>query len=244
MSSLPLMPVCSSRCNLQIALASLLLPVLLVVGLAAPPAAMAQETGDVFTGRVVDVKDGDTVEIRSSTGRMVDVRISGIDAPESNQPYGAEATRAAQRYVGGKTVRVRVEDVDRYGRAVSNVEIQGGTLGQLLVRDGLAWWYRRYAPGDAELEQREQQARNAKRGLWAQTNPTPPWDWRDGKRTSTSRSNRSRSGNTGSSSRSGDQNCSDFNTQRAAQNFFERHQPGDPHRLDGDNDGRACESLP
>lgn len=226
------------RRSLPLALASLLL----LVGLAAPAPAMAQETGDVFTGLVVDVKDGDTVEIRSSTGRMVDVRISGIDAPESNQPYGAEATRAARRYVGGKTVRVRVQDVDRYGRAVANVEIQGGTLGQLLVRDGLAWWYRRYAPNNAELERLEQQARNAKRGLWAQANPTPPWDWRNGERASSTRSNRSRS--SGTSSRQGDQNCSDFDTQREAQAFFERHQPGDPHRLDGDNDGVACESLP
>ena len=240
------MPTPPLRRVLPLALASLLL----LAGLAAPPPATAQETGDVFTGLVVDVKDGDTVKIRSSTGRMVDVRISGIDAPESNQPYGAEATRAARRYVGGKTVRVRVRDVDRYGRAVANVEVQGGTLDALLVRDGLAWWYRRYAPDNAELERLEQQARNAKHGLWTQANPTPPWDWRNGKRSSASnrndrpsrfRSDRSRSTR---SSRQGDQNCSDFDTQREAQDFFERHQPGDPHRLDGDNDGVACESLP
>jgi len=229
----------SLRRVLPLALTSLLL----LAGLAAPPPATAQETGDVFTGLVVDVKDGDTVKIRSSTGRMVDVRISGIDAPESNQPYGAEATRNARRYVGGKTVRVRVQDVDRYGRAVANVEVQGGTLGALLVRDGLAWWYRRYAAGNAELKRLEQQARNAKRGLWAQAHPTPPWDWRNGERDSAS-SRKDRFSRSTSSSRQGDQNCSDFDTQREAQDFFERHQPGDPHRLDGDNDGVACENLP
>ena len=239
------MPTPSLR-RLPLALASLLL----LAGLAAPRSARAQETGDVFTGLVVDVKDGDTVKIRSSTGRMVDVRLSGIDAPESDQPFGAASTQAAQRYVGGKTVRVRVQDVDRYGRAVANVEVQGGTLGALLVRDGLAWWYRRYAPDNADLERLEQQARNAKRGLWAQANPTPPWDWRNGNRSaaskpsSPSRAHRSSSSGFSSRSRSGDQNCSDFDTQRAAQAFFERHQPGDPHRLDGDNDGVACESLP
>ncbi|MEM8849330.1 MAG: excalibur calcium-binding domain-containing protein [Pseudomonadota bacterium] len=41
-----------------------------------------------------------------------------------------------------------------------------------------------------------------------------------------------------------DMDCADFSTQREAQSFFERSGPGDPHRLDGDNDGIACESLP
>lgn len=42
----------------------------------------------------------------------------------------------------------------------------------------------------------------------------------------------------------GDRDCSDFNTQRAAQNFFESEGSGDPHGLDRDSDGRACETLP
>ena len=41
-----------------------------------------------------------------------------------------------------------------------------------------------------------------------------------------------------------DRDCSDFATQREAQAFFRRAGPGDPHRLDGDGDGRACETLP
>ncbi|WP_251922972.1 excalibur calcium-binding domain-containing protein [Salinibacter ruber] len=41
-----------------------------------------------------------------------------------------------------------------------------------------------------------------------------------------------------------DRDCSDFDTQPEAQRFFKRHQPGDPHNLDGDGDGEACESLP
>jgi micrococcal nuclease len=41
-----------------------------------------------------------------------------------------------------------------------------------------------------------------------------------------------------------DRDCSDFDTQPEAQRFFERAGPGDPHRLDGDGDGVACESLP
>ena len=44
----------------------------------------------------------------------------------------------------------------------------------------MAWWYRKYAPKDAELERLETEAKQAKRGLWSQPNPVPPWSWRKG----------------------------------------------------------------
>jgi hypothetical protein len=51
-----------------------------------------------------------------------------------------------------------------------------------LVQAGLAWWYQRYAPNDTQLAELEREARQAKRGLWADVHPVPPWDWRRGKR--------------------------------------------------------------
>ena len=47
-----------------------------------------------------------------------------------------------------------------------------------LVKDGWCWWYRKYAPGDTELERLEKDAREAKKGLWADPQPVPPWEWR------------------------------------------------------------------
>jgi endonuclease YncB( thermonuclease family) len=200
------------------------------------PAATAQ----TLTGSVTEVTDGDTFDMETSDGDRVTVRLHGIDAPEIGQPYGAEATATARRYLSGETVRVEVMDTGSHGRMIGVVEVGGAELNEMLVRDGLAWWYRRYAPSDSELQRLQRQARDADRGLWTQSNPVPPWDWRDGERnsqsSSTSATHRGRS-------RIGDQDCSDFETQ-AAQRFFERHQPGDPHRLDGDGNGRACESLP
>jgi endonuclease YncB( thermonuclease family) len=201
---------------------------LLIILLFTLPAA-AQEPGTSFTGEVVAVKDGDTIEVLR-TGRAVTVRLHGIDAPEMGQPFGRNAKQAASKYVFGKSVRVEVKDVDRYGRLVGRVRVQGGSLNAMLVRDGLAWWYRRYAPNDAELQRLQRQARNANRGLWSRPSPTQPWDWRD----------RDRSGG----QQVADRDCSDFDTQPEAQRFFERADPGDPHRLDGDGDGVACESLP
>lgn len=197
--------------------------------------ASAQEPGQTYTARVQSVTDGDTYDVRASQGQTFTVRLWGIDAPEMSQPYGDDATRAAQRYVGGKSVRIVVEDIGRYGRAVASVEVGGGSLGKMLVRDGLGWWYREYAPNATELRRLQRQARNANRGLWSQVSPTAPWEWRDRQS--------SNSGGTGETS-TGDRDCSDFDTQEEAQRFFERHQPGDPHGLDGDGDGEACESLP
>ena len=65
-----------------------------------------------------------------------------------------------------------------------------------------------------------------------QDDPTPPWEWRRGNRGS------------GASTSGGDKDCSDFRTQAQAQKIFEKHQPSDLHRLDGDGDEVACEGLP
>ncbi|MCS3632011.1 hypothetical protein GGP55_002624 [Salinibacter ruber] len=128
-------------------------------------------------------------------------------------------------------MRVTVEEIGRYGRAVARIEAEGSDLGAMLIGDGLAWHYDEYAPNESEYRRLERQARNAKRGLWSQSNPVPPWEWRD------------RTSGPGETSAE-DRDCSDFDTQPEAQRFFKRHQPGDPHNLDGDGDGEACESLP
>ncbi len=204
--------------------------VLAALFLIAPVSNAQVDPGQTFTARVTEVTDGDTYDVRRSAGGEVTIRLHGVDAPESAQPYGTAATGAARRYVGGKNVRVSVEEIGRYGRAVASIEVQGGDLGAMLIGDGLAWWYREYAPNETEYARLQKQARNANRGLWAQANPTPPWAWRD------------RTSGSGETSIK-DRDCSDFDTQPEAQRFFDRHQPGDPHNLDGDGDGVACESL-
>ena len=54
----------------------------------------------------------------------------------------------------------------------------GSNVNQILIEEGWCWWYRRYAPGDAILEGLEKDAREAKKGLWAEQHPVPPWEWR------------------------------------------------------------------
>jgi micrococcal nuclease len=112
-------------------------------------------------------------------GREERVRLWGIDAPESKQPWGTRAKQFTGDLAFGKTVTVRVRDIDRYKRTVVEIILPDGrNLNQELVRAGLAWWYRQFAKRDTVLPVLEEEARAAKRGLWADPSPTPPWEWR------------------------------------------------------------------
>jgi endonuclease YncB( thermonuclease family) len=204
--------------------------------------------GESFTGTVVEVTDGDTVDVDRGDD-VVTVRLYGIDAPEGEQPYGAEATRLASRLAHGKRVTVEARDTDRYGRTVGIVTLPDGTvLNHALVAAGLAWWYEYYAPENRTLERLEARARRQDRGLWAAAEPIAPWDWRDGVRPSgeAPREGERAAAGLPYDPNGPDRDCSDFETQAQAQAFYEAAggPAEDPHRLDGNDDGKACESLP
>jgi micrococcal nuclease len=135
-----------------------------------------------FTGKVVGVSGGDTIKVMRE-GKAVKVRLHGIDCPEKKQPFGTRAKQYTSEMAFGNEVEVRVQTTDRYGRLVGEVILPGGSsLNKELVFVGLAWWYRKYAPNDLTLKALEAGARAEKKGLWADKNPIPPWEWRRGRR--------------------------------------------------------------
>lgn len=77
----------------------------------------------------------------------------------------------------GKTVNVEVRDVDRYGRLVARVVVDGKDVNLALVTEGLAWHYRQYS-ADPELAKTEAQARAARVVLWSHQTPMAPWEYR------------------------------------------------------------------
>jgi len=80
---------------------------------------------------------------------------------------------------GKEDVTLLTHGLDKYGRTLADVLLSDGTnVNHELVKDGWCWWYRKYAPGDTVLEGLEAEAREAKKGLWADPRPVPPWDWR------------------------------------------------------------------
>jgi micrococcal nuclease len=79
--------------------------------------------------------------------------------------------------VFGKDVMLQTFGKDKYGRTLADVRLLDGTnVNHTLVKDGWCWWYRKYAPGNRELEKLEKQAREAKRGLWVAPVQVPPWE--------------------------------------------------------------------
>lgn len=135
-----------------------------------------------FQAQVVGVSDGDTIKVVKD-GHQVRIRLAEIDCPELHgQPFGKAAKRFTLNLVANQVVEVRQVDTDRYGRVVAEILLPDGrSLNRLLVENGLAWWYRAYSR-DASLGELEAQAREAKRGLWSEPNPQPPWEFRRAKR--------------------------------------------------------------
>ena len=130
------------------------------------------------TGPVVRILDGDTLEVLHDQ-HPERIRLSGIDCPEKGQAYGQKAKHAAADLAFGKDVTVQTSGHDKYKRTIGEVILPGGmNLNQELVKQGWCWWYRKYAPGNTVLEELEQNAREAGKGLWADPLPVPPWEWR------------------------------------------------------------------
>lgn len=134
-----------------------------------------------FTGPVTSVLDGDTIEV-SRSHRNVRIRLNGIDAPEKGQAYGHKSEEFVALQAFGKDVTVQTYGLDKYGRTIGDVYLPDGTmLNKEMVKAGLAWWYCKYSI-DQSLAELEIEARVAKRGLWQDPKPVPPWVFRERQR--------------------------------------------------------------
>lgn len=134
--------------------------------------------GAEFSGQVIGTLDGDTIEVLHNQ-HPERIRLYGIDCPEKGQAYWQKAKQATSALVFGKGVTLQTYDKDKYKRTIADVILPDGTnVNHELVKAGWCWWYRKYAPDNSELERLEQDARDAKKGLWADPKPVPPWVWR------------------------------------------------------------------
>ena len=202
------------------------------------------------SGTIVSVGDGDTIRVKTPD-KTLTVRLACIDAAEMSQrPYGeAAAIRLKQLLPVGQTISLQVTDTDRYRRSVAKVFKDELSINTAMVQEGQAVVYRQYLNGCPDLRDRllsaEAQAKSRRLGLWAQTNPVMPWDYRHSgnpKFTPSSVPSRSKVNSTPVFRPKRDYDCKDFKTQAEAQKIFNAY-PGDPFKLDRDRDGIACESL-
>lgn len=139
-----------------------------------------------LSGRVVGVADGDTITVLDATNTQFKIRLSGIDAPEKKQAFGQVSKKSLSDMVYGKQVNVEYEKQDRYGRTVGKVLVNGVDANLEQVKQGLAWFYRKYQ-NEMVLDDRltylhaEEAAHAAKAGLWLDADPVAPWDFRRNK---------------------------------------------------------------
>lgn len=136
----------------------------------------AQTVSADFSGKVVGVSDGDTITVLKDQ-EQVKVRLVEIDAPEKGQAYGNRSKQTLSELVLGKQVEIRERGTDRYGRTLGHINQSGLDVNAEMVRRGMAWVYVKYAR-DRGLSQIEVEAREQRRGVWADKNPIPPWEWR------------------------------------------------------------------
>ena len=137
-----------------------------------------------YTGRVSSVSDGDTLHVTDSDGLKHKIRLAYIDAPELQQAYGTRSHQNLKRAADGENVNVTVFELDRYGREVAQVRMDGEDLNLMQIRDGAAWHYNAYAAKKqkktdyAAYAAAQENARQSRNGLWNGLHPQAPRDYR------------------------------------------------------------------
>ena len=161
-------------------------------------------------GRIVGVTDGDTVTLLDADLRQHEIRLAGIDAPETScharkpshldeqcversQPFGHTAKKNLTKLVYGKDVRLLLQQEGNkngssYGRKIGTIFVDGVDANLDQVQHGLAWHYTKYAKRYQSPESfrtyavAERNAQENKSGLWNNENSIPPWDYRNSRK--------------------------------------------------------------
>ncbi len=144
-----------------------------------------------FRVMITRVVDGDSLEFRRGgfwrnlfgIGKVERLRLYGIDAPELSQQLGNVSHSALSREIQG-FMRIRVVDVDRYGRVVGLLYKKDpmDSVNRRMILRGMAYWYKCYGGAQWGFEEAESRARAERIGVWADDDAVRPWDYRAGER--------------------------------------------------------------
>ena len=126
--------------------------------------------------KIKKVVDGDTVHVFYQD-EVYKIRLTEIDAPERDQPYGRDSTEYLKDLLKQGRVDVDISGTDRYGRKLGRLYWRGKDINRELVSAGYAWVYDQYVT-DNSFYENQSKARNSKKGLWEDQNPLEPWNWR------------------------------------------------------------------
>ena len=135
--------------------------------------------GDTWEAECIGVMDGDTITVERG-GRHLQIDLQGVDAPEVSQSYGLRALAFVSSMVHGETLTIALKGGNDHGALVARVRFENKDISAELLAAGLAW----FTGGDSHLKAIHEKARSAHQGLWAESEPVPPWVFRGGKRPS------------------------------------------------------------
>ena len=132
-----------------------------------------------LTAKVVGIKDGDTVVVLDSLNNQITLRLAEVDCPEKSQPFGTKAKQFTSDQIYLKTIKYVVTDTDRYGRSIAMIyyDTDNKYLSAEIIKAGMGWHYKRYSTSK-ELATFEDNAKKNKIGLWVDSNPVAPWEFR------------------------------------------------------------------
>ena len=142
---------------------------------------------ETLTGRVVAVADGDTLTVLDAAHQQHKIRLAGIDAPETVQPFGQRSKQHLSDLAFNRQVKVEWSKRDRYGRTVGKLLVNGVDVNLEQIKAGMAWWHEKYRKEQSERDQyiysaREAEAKQKRVGLWRDADAVPPWEWRKRRR--------------------------------------------------------------
>ena len=142
----------------------------------------AQIYAQSLTGKVIGIKDGDTVVVIDAANNQTTLRLAEVDCPEKKQAFGTKAKQFTSDAVYLKEVKYIVTDTDRYGRSIAKVYYDDNKyLSAEIIKNGFGWQYKKYSTSKL-LANLEQEARTNKRGLWVEPNPIYPSNFRRNKK--------------------------------------------------------------
>ncbi len=131
--------------------------------------------GDLVSGKVVSILDGDTYDLLLKKDKIIRVRMEGIDAPERGMPFYKVSKNYLAQLCFNKKVSLEITGIDYYDRFLGFTYLDDGSeLGQEMIKAGLAWHFKKYS-SDTTLSELENEARSLKKGLWINENPMAPW---------------------------------------------------------------------
>ena len=130
--------------------------------------------------QVEKVIDGDTV-YGSLNGKTYKLRLTEIDAPERNQPFGHQSKVFLRDLLKDGDFNADISGQDQYGRYLARLYDNGVDINRKMVSEGMAWVYDDYVT-DKTFYQNQREAQEQKKGLWSKRYPAPPWEWRRARR--------------------------------------------------------------